>query len=259
MYRLPEAPGSIGQTLDAGFKLLVVCFKHTIGWTLLMAATIYVPLAMLGAMIFTNPEPNQTLVVMLVPVVLVAIVAYLVIYLTVVHRVGLIAQGRLEPIGASMRVALRRAWRVVLAGLMYALVVMIGMMLLLVPGFIFMLSMGFYMFCILLDDDGVFESLGRSHRLVWGKWWRTALIATVVGIVYMIIMSAVSIPVLLINALVVESGPLQSVIANVGDMIASAVSAPILVSVFIVVFHDLKLRTEGQDLEARVEALAPSH
>jgi hypothetical protein len=31
-----------------------------------------------------------------------------------------------------------------------------------------------------------------------------------------------------------------------------------MIAVFVVVFHDLKLRKEGQDLEARVEALTVS-
>lgn len=258
MFTLPDAPGSIGQTLDAGFKLLVVSFKHTIGWTLLMAASIYVPFILFGALMFNASEPDGGALVLLVPVFLIAFIVYLVIYLAVVHRIGMIAEGRLEPIGASMSLAFKRSWRVVLAGLLYMLVFMLGM-LLIVPGLLFMLSLGFYMFCILLDDDGVFESLGHSHRLVWGKWWRTAVIATVVMVVYMIIMAAVSIPVLMINVLLVESPVLLGLLSNVGDMLATAVCAPIWVSVFVVVYHDLKLRTEGQDLEARVEALAPSH
>ncbi|MDX1434111.1 MAG: hypothetical protein R3286_16840 [Gammaproteobacteria bacterium] len=259
MYTLPEAPGSIGETLDAGFKLLAACFKHVIGWTLLMAAILYLPIGLAGAWLVNGGEPDPGVFVLLIPGIFIGIVVYLVVYLGVVHRVGVIATGRLEPMRASMGVALRRTWRVVLAGLVYMLVVTIGMVLFIVPGVLFMLSMGFYMFCILLDGDGVFESLGRSHRLVWGKWWRTALIASVVMVIYMIAVSAISIPMYMINAFVVESPALQSVISHLGEMIATAVTAPVWVSVFVVVFHDLKLRTEGQDLEARVEALAPSH
>jgi len=47
----------------------------------------------------------------------------------------------------------------------------------------------------------------------------------------------------------------QAMLSMVGDAIATVITFPLVISVFVAVFHDLKLRKEGHDLDARVEAL----
>ena len=50
--------------------------------------------------------------------------------------------------------------------------------------------------------------------------------------------------------------PLVSgILSGIGGILSAIVTFPLMIAVFVVVFHDLKLRKEGQDLEARVEAL----
>ena len=48
------------------------------------------------------------------------------------------------------------------------------------------------------------------------------------------------------------------VLSGIGSILSAIVTFPLMIAVFVVVFHDLKLRKEGQDLEARVEALTVS-
>ena len=50
----------------------------------------------------------------------------------------------------------------------------------------------------------------------------------------------------------------QSLLSMLGSILSAIITFPLVASVFVVVFHDLKLRKEGQDLEARVEALTVS-
>ena len=50
----------------------------------------------------------------------------------------------------------------------------------------------------------------------------------------------------------------QSLLSMLGSILSAVITFPLVASVFVVVFHDLKLRKEGQDLEARVEALTVS-
>ena len=126
------------------------------------------------------------------------------------------------------------------------------------------LSLLFYALCIVLEGDGVLESLRHSHRLVWGNWWRTAVIVTVVFVVYYVIYLAVEVPFAVVDQMVfaTELGDLpgfgQTILSMVGDIIATVLTFPLMTAVFVAVFHDLKLRKEGQDLEARVEALTAS-
>ena len=132
------------------------------------------------------------------------------------------------------------------------------MILFVIPGIILAVSMAFYSLCILFEGDGVFQSLTHSHQLVWGNWWRTMVIYSVVMIIYMVLYMAIGLPLVFLDELIFATETGQGVFSMLGDLIASVVTFPLMVSVFIVVFHDLKLRKEGQDLEARVEALAAS-
>ena len=123
------------------------------------------------------------------------------------------------------------------------------------------LSLAFYALCIVLEGDGILESLRHSHRLVWGNWWRTAIIGSVVFVVYYVIYLAIEIPFAVIDQIVFESEPgdlpgfAQAMLSLLGSTLSTVVTFPLMTSVFVAVFHDLKLRKEGHDLEARVEAL----
>ena len=47
-------------------------------------------------------------------------------------------------------------------------------------------------------------------------------------------------------------------LSMLGSTLSTVITFPLMTSVFVAVFHDLKLRKEGHDLEARVEALTAS-
>lgn len=259
MYSLPKEPGSIGHTLDAGFTLYYASFKRVIGISVLAALSIYVPGLIVGVGGALGGEPTKGLVIgLLVPALVVCLGLYLVLYLAMLHRVGSIAQGRDPGFRASVRAGAGRLLPVLGASLLYFLAMVGGTLLFIVPGIILMVSMAFYSLCILFDGDGVFESLSHSHGLVWGNWWRTTVVYTVVVIVYMVLYMAIGLPLAFVDDLVFDSQAGQGLFAMLGDIAASVITFPLMVSVFFVVFHDLKLRKEGHDLEARVEALAAS-
>jgi hypothetical protein len=258
MFTLPSEPGSIGHTLDVGFKLYIVSFKRVIVMSVLATMSIYVPIFFVVLLASGESVTGNSVLVALIPTVIVGVILYLMLYLAVLYRVGTIAQGLETSAGACMSYGFRRILPVIFAGLLYVLAMMGGMMLLLIPGIIVSISLAFYTLCILFDGDGAIESLRHSHRLVWGNWWRTVTLTSVIMIVYMVIYLAIGIPVSLIDGLVFESGTENGAFGMLGDAIASAVTFPLMASVFVAVYHDLKLRKEGHDLEARVEALTAS-
>jgi hypothetical protein len=268
MYSLPTEPGSIGHTLDAGFKLYFVSFKQVLVLAILAALSISVPMhAMILAMPMMMAEdggPGNAFIATLVLGFLVCMTLYLWFYLATLCRIGAIAYGQSLTLGACMATGLRKLFPVLLATILYSLAMMGGFLLLVIPGMILWLSLLFYALCIILEDDGILESLRHSHRLVWGSWWRTAVIVTVIFVVYYVIYLAVEVPFAVVDQMVfdTEFGALpgfeQTILSMVGDIIATVLTFPLMTAVFVAVFHDLKLRKEGQDLEARVEALTAS-
>lgn len=268
MYSLPAEPGSIGHTLDAGFKLYFVSFKQVLILAILAALSISVPMhAMLLAvpmLAADDAAPGNAFMATFILGLLVCMALYLWFYLATLCRIGAIAYGETLTLGACMATGIRKLFPVVLATILYSLAMMGGLLLLIIPGMILWLSLLFYALCIVLEGDGILESLRHSHRLVWGNWWRTAVIVTVVFVVYYVIYLAVEVPFAIVDQMVFDSelGELpgfgQAMLTMVGDVIATVLTFPLMTSVFVAVFHDLKLRKEGQDLEARVEALTAS-
>jgi hypothetical protein len=171
-----------------------------------------------------------------------------------------------EAIGAdreqSMATALQRSLgRLVplfLMGILFGLAVACGFILFLVPGFILMVSLMLGWNLLLLESKGPVASLTGSHRLVWGNWWRTAVILTVGFIIFMITYMALALvigiatPLLSSREDALMNTYLSSVIISA---ILYVVAMPYYVALLMAVYWDLKLRKEGGDLAARVGTL----
>ncbi len=268
MNSLPTEPSSIGHTLDAGFKLYFVSFKRVLALTVLAAMSVSVPTyaLILAVPIFSanDAAPGNAIIATFIIGFVIFMIVYMSLYLAVLCRIGGIAYGQNLSLGACMSTGLRRVIPVILATILFGLAMMGGFLLFIVPGLILWVSLIFYSLCIVLDDDGILESLRHSHRLVWGNWWRTAVIGTVVLVVYYVIYLAIQVPFVVAEQMLFDSefGALpgfgQAILKMLGDIVAMVITLPLLTAVFVAVFHDLKLRKEGQDLEARVEALTAS-
>jgi len=268
MYSLPTEPGSIGHTLDAGFKLYFVSFKQVLVLSILAALSVAVPMlaVVLAVPMFAGDDqgPGNAFIAVFVIGILVAISLYLWFYIAAMCRIGGIAYGQNLSLGACLSTGLRRLIPVIFASFLYGLAMMGGMILFIIPGMILWLSLAFYALCIVLEGDGILESLRHSHRLVWGNWWRTAIIGSVVLVVYYVIYLAIEIPFAVVDQVLFETEPgdlpgfAQAMLSMLGSTLSTVITFPLMISVFVAVFHDLKLRKEGYDLEARVEALTAS-
>jgi len=268
MYSLPTEPGSIGNTLDAGFKLYAISFKRVLGMAILSIVSVAVPVI---AIVFaiatftgTGQEPDVGIFVVAGVGVLIALIFYLWFYLAGICRIGGIAYGQNFGFGACMSMSGRRLLAVIAGWFLYSLAMMGGFVLFIVPGIFLSVSLSMFTLCILLEGDGVIESLRHSFRLVWGNWWRAAIVGTVVLIIYYVISLAIEIPFMVLNAMLFDTefgqqaGLAESLLSMMGSFLSAIVTFPLMIAAVIALFHDLKLRKEGDDLEARVEALAVS-
>lgn len=72
---------------------------------------------------------------------------------------------------------LNASWRYVLPLLILAIVAMIiivlGMLAFVLPGFYLMVVLALAFPVVLIEDKGIFESIGRAFKLINGKWWST--------------------------------------------------------------------------------------
>ncbi|HEY0940215.1 MAG TPA: hypothetical protein VGE08_08975 [Steroidobacter sp.] len=159
-------------------------------------------------------------------------------------------------IGDALKRALQRLPALVGASILFVLAVVIGLVLLLLPGLILMVSLMMYMALLLFENKGAVESLTGSHKLVWGNWWRSTAILTVALILVIVIFIALGV----VAAIVAPfAGLIMEDIVMVGELVFNAVFnvllMPFFTAVMIALYWDLKLRKEGGDLAARVNAL----
>ncbi len=250
MFTLPKQPESIGVVLDSGFRLFAAGFKKAIGLSLAANVIVYLPFLVLipYAMSSGQAQAEGFLAILAVAMVVAGVVS-MAFYLAIIHLYGTIARDESVSIGASLVVGLKRLLPLIVATILYLLVVSLGMVLLIIPGLILMLTLMFFSVAMVLDDEGMVSSLNRSHKLVWGNWWRTATVLTVPVVIVFVMMIAVS----LLLAFLGHMIPAPGIVGLVMQVVVNALTQLLFYAIFVVQYQDLILRKEGTDLELRLQ------
>ncbi|TGD78876.1 hypothetical protein [Hymenobacter wooponensis] len=111
---------------------------------------------------------------------------------------------------------------------------------------------------------GFFATIGRSFRLIWGKWWSTFGLLMVMLIICMMLMFALMLVTSLISsplALIKSNGTLEGT-ARVGFILANALSTllslviyPLILLALAFQYFNLVERKEGESLHYLVDAI----
>jgi hypothetical protein len=129
--------------------------------------------------------------------------------------------------------------------ILFVIALALGFLLLIVPGIVLALSLSAYMFFIVLESMGAYQSLRASHRLIWGHWWRTAAVYMAPAVVLMILLISFG---MIAGLLGFATNPVFQII-NQG---ISSLYTPYFLVLAYIQYHDLKLRKSGGDLELRL-------
>ena len=253
MVALASEPQTVGRVLDSGFKLFVKAFTGVLPLSLAAAAVLAVPnianVLMGGAEQVESPVPASAVLVLF----LVALPIYMILIAAVVYRLGSVAELHQASAGQALSHGVRCALPLIGAAILYLLAMAGGLILLVVPGIILSLSLSFAFIAIVLDDESALAALKRSHRLVWGNWWRTLAVVSVPVVIVMILYLGLGIAfgVTLVKS---EGKPAIDMLItlNLTEAAIGGITAPLIYSIMIVQYHDLKLRKEGHDLAARM-------
>jgi hypothetical protein len=202
-----------------------------------------------GAEQVASPLPGATVLVLF----LVALPIYMILIAAVVVRLGAVAEMHEASTGPALARAVRCLLSLIGAAILYFLAMAGGLILLIIPGIILSLSLSFGFFAIVLDGESALAGLKRSHRLVWGNWWRTLAVVSVPVVIVMILYLGLGIA--FGATLIMSDGrPASDVLitANLVEAAIAGITAPLIYSIMIAQYHDLKLRKEGHDLAARL-------
>ena len=255
MFSMPAQPQTIGQTLDNGFKLFFHAFKRCFVLSLLSALVLALPYVVTDFPIASG-EPSTfswAALTQFMWVLLPAWIVYLWLHAALIFRLGRIAQSADPTLTDALAHAFKCLLPIFAAIVLYGLCAALGFIALIIPGLFLMLSLYLFMPAIVLDGLGPVQALKRSHDLVWGNWWRTATVITIPTFVLIIMYMALGFVsgFLLAIGYNLTIGSFQTVI-HLFQSAVNAVFLPLLYAVLITQYHDLKLRRQGGDLEARL-------
>jgi hypothetical protein len=193
------------------------------------------------------PDLGPTLASLAIIVVL-AIALYPLLYGSITYAACESALGRPVTFWGAMRAAFRRYLHI--AGY-FVLLIGMGILFCLFPLWIWIgVRWIAWMPAMFIENIGLGAALGRSWRLVEGRWWRTFLILFLMYILVYVVTGALqaflTLGQLLLQAFV--STYLSFAISEATGVLVSAFVAPILQIATVLIYFDLRVRREGLDL-----------
>jgi hypothetical protein len=150
---------------------------------------------------------------------------------------------------SSLGYAFRRAHSLLWVSLLGGLVVGVAFALCFIPGIYLGVAFAVAIPAVMTEDVRGRRALGRSRRLVKGRWWRTFALLLLGAILSVVLFYAV-----LLLARVVTSGAgprtVVGVVVNVlTSTVLSALVIPFAAAYVTVLYFDLRVRREAFDLQ----------
>ena len=228
---------SLGEILDTGFRLVRDEFVPLVG----IAATVQVPVAVLGAL----TQKGEFFLPALFGLLILGLGGSPIVLAATTFAVGEVYLGRSITVGGSLRAAIGVILPLAGTMLLYYFGVLLGLLLLIVPGIFLVLS--WLLAWPIMVLEGVFgpAALGRSYELMRGHRLR-GLGATVVSWLILAIVTNIF---QLVFSFVPMVGPVFS-------GLASAVGTAYVSAVIVVLYFDVRCRKEAFDLEHLAQLVA---
>ena len=259
-------PLGIGEILDAGIKLFTRHWRPLV----LSVVGLVLPVQIISALVTASVAPEQfdftstetgvsedEEAEFLVGQGIVVLLSFISILLATAVCFKAVADAYLgvDPDWRrSLRFAVRRLLALVALAIVYLVVVVIGFFLLIAPGIWLAVAFSVSVPALLLERSGPFAALGRSFRLVRGRWWATfgALLVgyLLVGIIAAIVQGIV----MVVPSVLADGNTLVGAVSSVvGGTIGAVLTTPYSAAVVALIYFDLRVRKEGLDLQLIAE------
>jgi len=149
---------------------------------------------------------------------------------------------------ASLRFALSRLRSLIWLALVHAVVIVVGFVACIVPGVYFYGAFSVAVPVLLLEDVRGTKALGRSRRLVQGRWWSVAG-AVLIGTLLTAVVQGAIAAVLTSASSSASNQVVTDIVSAIAGTVATTITTPFLAAVIVVLYIDLRVRKEGFDLE----------
>ncbi|HET7921959.1 MAG TPA: hypothetical protein VFM15_04310 [Gammaproteobacteria bacterium] len=249
MISLPNVPQSPGQVLSKGIEIGVNSYVRLILFTSLVGFIGLIPVLYLALHIGDTTVSADVLSEARDAgwylIELACLLANALIQGILVMRLDNLVQRGNVDFHAEWQRGLHALLPLFIASVVFLCALIVGYVLLIVPGVILTISLLFFQFCVVLDRQGPIAGLNRSHTLVWGNWWRTFGVVILMVLLVLLIVVVLMVPV----ALLLDMHPAASVLTGrdllvrgVMQMLGAVFLGPFVLAIMYVQYQDLKLR-----------------
>ncbi len=256
------APRSIGDILDVTIRIYRATFSDWWPWGVAFAVmTLVTGLLLPAALTGIAPKaPAEVFAALASPRFIAAIVATAIGYVWLFGALLTSLNGAYVGEPVSLGRAAASGGRLVLPflglGMLTGLATLLGAVLLIVPGLIIAGRLALGNTVLVIERRGVFEAIDRSWTLTRGHWWRSSTVLFVGSLIIGLLAAIVVIVLVAIVTLVFRSEPaLASLLTLAVQAISRFFTTAFVPILGIVLYHDLKTRADGDDLERRAETL----
>jgi hypothetical protein len=199
------------------------------------ALVIFVPIGVLSGLVVSSGS-----IVLSVVLVVLAAIGQALYTGAVVEAVEDMRDGRRDySVGDLLRSATPFIFPLIVAGLFYGICVGVGILLLIVPGLIFLTWFSLFAPAIVVERRGPFDAFTRSRELVRGNGWRVFGVIVVAFLIQSVVQNILSR--IGINA---DSVVLRTVLSVVGSVITAPIFG-LAVSVVYFQLRDIQQGTQG--------------
>jgi len=246
-----------GALLDRAFRLYANNFALLLGITAVAYVPFYLIMLVFQSSMSFNPNDENAgwaaILYFIVFMVLWTSIAFPIAGGAATYAISERYLGNNVAINVALRRGLANFWSVAMAQITVSIRVLIGLMLLIVPGVLWLLSYSVVVPVILVEGQKAVPSLRRSRELMKGHRGKAFGIMTVMILLEAI--SAIGISSVLGSVLSTDSASgavLHSAITN----LLSIFFAPLGIVATILLYYDMRIRKEGFDLDMLSRAMA---
>ena len=250
-------PLEIGDLLDETFRMYRRHFFLFAGISVILSTPLAASAGVSFFALFNNlaqqtastqaPDLGPTLASLAVVLVL-TIALYPLLYGSITYAACESALGRPVTFWGAMRAAFRRYFHIL--GFFLLLVPMV-VLFCLFPLWIWIgVRWIVWMPVMFVENVGLGAALGRSWRLIEGRWWRTFLVLFLMYILIQVVATALQAFLFLGQILLsaVVSSYVSLAISEATGILVSSLVNPILQIAVVLIYFDLRVRREGLDL-----------
>jgi len=241
----PPGPGGIrprtlGEILSEAFRI----YRENAANLLVIVAVVVVPLSFISAVAVRLFDVTVTAVIIGAAI---GVIIWAILQAAMLRGAAQATIGDPVDIEASYRWGLSRFGSVLLVAVLVGIVVGVGFLLLVIPGFIFLVFLSVSEPALIVENRRGTEAMSRSWNLVRGHFWHALVVILVAAII---------------------TGVIQGIISAIGGdnwfvrwiftAIAQIITAPFTALVTVLLYLDLRARTEALTADRLRTELASS-